>query len=247
MSRRERDPLREMRAEERRELEHVSRSGGAPTAVVARAKALLAVADGAEYSRAAQRAWRHLRPGMAGRVESVYERRARADSGRGTPDTRSGAGWDSDVVARDLAGGVASGARLLASGQHLHDLVRPERSEAELAADAHLVSNGQCAPQAEAQDGDGSRPGYRSKKGLIPQAYREAEAGRAARICQDEAGPFQTVPYPRTTWESQHHPERQPHKYARNGTAKGLTLLRPATGEVRVKGVTTCPNAVLHA
>jgi hypothetical protein len=31
------------------------------------------------------------------------------------------------------------------------------------------------------------------------------------------------------------------------GTVKLLTLFRPATGEVRVKGVTSCPNAVLHA
>ena len=33
----------------------------------------------------------------------------------------------------------------------------------------------------------------------------------------------------------------------RHGTAKLLTLFRPATGQVRVKGVTSCPNAVLHA
>lgn len=32
----------------------------------------------------------------------------------------------------------------------------------------------------------------------------------------------------------------------RGGTAKLLTLLRPATGEVRAKGVTNAPNAVLH-
>ena len=68
-----------------------------------------------------------------------------------------------------------------------------------------------------------------------------------AVVCQDEAGPFQTVPCPGTTWEPQQHPRRQPHEYLRDGTAKGLTLFRPATGEVRVKGVTTCPNTVLHA
>lgn len=32
----------------------------------------------------------------------------------------------------------------------------------------------------------------------------------------------------------------------RGGTAKLLTLFRPATGEVRAKGVTTATNAVLH-
>ncbi|NIL98064.1 MAG: transposase, partial [Planctomycetales bacterium] len=32
----------------------------------------------------------------------------------------------------------------------------------------------------------------------------------------------------------------------RNGTAKLLTLFHPADGQVRVKGVTSCPNTVLH-
>lgn len=32
----------------------------------------------------------------------------------------------------------------------------------------------------------------------------------------------------------------------RGGTAKLLTLFRPATGELRAKGVTNAPNAVLH-
>ena len=39
-------------------------------------------------------------------------------------------------------------------------------------------------------------------------------------------------------------PWRQPHEYIRGGTAKLLTLVRPATGEAR--GVTSAPNAVLH-
>jgi len=68
-----------------------------------------------------------------------------------------------------------------------------------------------------------------------------------ALVCQDEAGPYQTKPYPGSSWEPVGHPARQPHEYARNGTAKLLTLFRPATGQVRVKGVISCPNAVLHA
>ena len=39
---------------------------------------------------------------------------------------------------------------------------------------------------------------------------------------------------------------RQPHAYIRNGTAKMLTLFHPATGKVRVKGVTQSTNAILH-
>jgi hypothetical protein len=82
---------------------------------------------------------------------------------------------------------------------------------------------------------------------LIERAYREAEAGGVALACQDEAGPYQTVPYPGNSWEPQAHPARQPHEYLRLGTVKLLTLFRPATGQVRVKGVTSSPNAVLHA
>jgi hypothetical protein len=82
---------------------------------------------------------------------------------------------------------------------------------------------------------------------LIEQAYRQAEPSGVAVACQDEAGPFQTVPYAGMSWAPLGHPGRLPHEYLRLGTAKLLTLFRPATGEVRVKGVTRCPNAVLHA
>ena len=39
---------------------------------------------------------------------------------------------------------------------------------------------------------------------------------------------------------------RQPHEYIRGGTAKLLTLFRPATGELRAQGVASTPNTVLH-
>jgi hypothetical protein len=62
----------------------------------------------------------------------------------------------------------------------------------------------------------------------------------------DQAGPFQTVPYPGHSWKCQGYPQRQPHEYTRNGTAKLLTLFHPADGQLRTKGVTSCTNAVLH-
>jgi DDE superfamily endonuclease len=77
-------------------------------------------------------------------------------------------------------------------------------------------------------------------------AYRLAEAAEVPLWCQDEAGPYQTVPYPGAGWRPEGDPARQAHEYIRNGTAKLLTLFRPATGEVRGKGVTTATNAVLH-
>lgn len=62
----------------------------------------------------------------------------------------------------------------------------------------------------------------------------------------DQAGPFQTRPYPGSSWESVGHPQRQDHEYVRNGTAKVLTLFTPSSGQVRVKGVHRCTNEVLH-
>ncbi|HEU4546823.1 MAG TPA: transposase [Microlunatus sp.] len=64
--------------------------------------------------------------------------------------------------------------------------------------------------------------------------------------CQDEAGPYQAIPQPGATWAPVGEPARLPHEYVRGGTAKLLTLFRPATGELRAKGVTNATNAVLH-
>lgn len=81
---------------------------------------------------------------------------------------------------------------------------------------------------------------------MIERAYHIGEQLGLAVWCQDEAGPFKTEPYAAGTWAKEGHPVRQPHEHLRNGTAKLLTLLHPATGEVRVKGVTSSANAVLH-
>jgi len=81
---------------------------------------------------------------------------------------------------------------------------------------------------------------------LIEDAYTTAASLGLAVWCEDEAGPFQTVPHPGESWRPEGHPARHPHEYVRNGTAKVLTLFRPADGRVRVEGATTVPNAVLH-
>jgi len=81
---------------------------------------------------------------------------------------------------------------------------------------------------------------------LIEDAYRLGEALGLAVWTQDEAGPFQTVPYAGGSWQPAGCPARQPHEYVRAGTAKLLTLFHPASGAVRVTGVTSCTNAVLH-
>lgn len=63
----------------------------------------------------------------------------------------------------------------------------------------------------------------------------------------DEAGPYQAIPQPGVHWQPIGQPARYPHDHVRHGTAKLLTLFHPATGQVRVKGVSRCPNVVLHA
>lgn len=58
MSRRRKDPLRALTNDERTSLEQVGRATSAPAGVVARARALVAVADGASYTEAARRVGR---------------------------------------------------------------------------------------------------------------------------------------------------------------------------------------------
>jgi hypothetical protein len=118
------------------------------------------------------------------------------------------------------------------------------------------VSDRDRAAQAQVGRGDRRRPKHGEKKGLIDLAYCKkglidlayciAETMGIPLWCQDEAGPYQAIPQPGQTWQTEGEPRRQPHEYIRGGTAKLLTLFRPATGEVRAKGVSRAPNAVLH-
>src|SRR3954454_5004505 len=58
MSRHQKAPLRPLTADERQELTRLSRSLSAPAAQVERARALLAIADGASYTAAAHQVGR---------------------------------------------------------------------------------------------------------------------------------------------------------------------------------------------
>jgi hypothetical protein len=81
---------------------------------------------------------------------------------------------------------------------------------------------------------------------VIERAYRSAEAVGLQVWCQDEAGPYQAIPQPGASWQPTGDPTHQPHEYIRGGTAKLLTLFRPATGTLRADPVAQAPNAVLH-
>ncbi len=82
---------------------------------------------------------------------------------------------------------------------------------------------------------------------MIERAYKFGEQLGIAVWCEDEAGPYSTTPYVASSWQPEGHPILQPYEYQPNGTAKLLTLFHPSSGVVRVKGVETCPNTVLHA
>jgi hypothetical protein len=81
---------------------------------------------------------------------------------------------------------------------------------------------------------------------LIEQAYTVGEQIGLAVWTQDEAGPFQTLPFAGNSWQEDGLPLRQPSEYIRNGTAKMLTLFHPKDGRLRAKGVRSCTNIVLH-
>src|SRR5215213_6753168 len=117
MSRRQKDPLRPLSDAERRALARLSRSQSAPAAQAARARALLGVAEGQSYTRAAQLVGRHVgdtvarwaagfnRDGLAAvvprhggghrvRYGETEQRRILAEAARVPDRTRDGtAGW----------------------------------------------------------------------------------------------------------------------------------------------------------
>jgi hypothetical protein len=81
---------------------------------------------------------------------------------------------------------------------------------------------------------------------LIEAAYTQGENMGLMVLCEDEAGPYQAIAQMGQAWHEQGVPARMPHEYIRAGTAKLLTLFRPASGELHAKGVTSSANVVLH-
>ena len=75
------------------------------------------------------------------------------------------------------------------------------------------------------------------RKGDLPHIAKET-----VRVVLHDAGDR----YQRTLnwWQTEGKLATQPHEYEQGGTAKLLTLFRPATGELRVKGVPSAINAM---
>jgi hypothetical protein len=84
---------------------------------------------------------------------------------------------------------------------------------------------------------------------MIEKAYyRLGEALGLPVWCQDdEGGPYQAIPQGGASWQPEGRPAPRAHlKYVRGGTAKLLTLLRPATGELCAEPLERTTNAILH-
>src|ERR1700726_2324027 len=86
----------------------------------------------------------------------------------------------------------------------------------------------------------------RRKKTVIERAYVLAERLGLPLWCEDEAGPYQTIPHPGYAFQPESIPARQDHQYIRGKTCKFLTLFRPTTGELRASPVDQSTNAILH-
>src|SRR4051795_36289 len=155
-------------------------------------------------------------------------------------------GRHGDVVLESAAESLAQGSGWTAKGQHVYDLAHPARGRSELAEEPHLVRNRRGDAHAQARCGARQRSQCDGQKKLIEQAYTLGAQLELSVWCEDEAGPFQAVPHPGTSWQPRGRPGKQPHEYVRGGTTKILTLFHPASGQVRLHPATRGTNAVRH-
>jgi transposase len=249
--------------EERTALEKISRALSWPADQVARAKALLAVADGKNFLEAAKLAGRKNSTSVSqlvvkfnqtglealvtrhgGGPALVYTEIARErilkEFGR-TPDRRKDgtATWSLTTLQRALHKAEDGLPKICTQTiwKVLHEAGyswQKDRSWCETGKVLRLRKSG----PVEVTD-----PDTWPKTKLIEQAYTQTEL---PVWNEDEAGPFETIPYPGYSWQPSGEPEKYPHEYIKKGTAKMLTLFCPAFGTLRVKGVLSTPNAVLH-
>jgi transposase len=259
--------LRRVTVDERARLEQIVRAGSERADRVRRAAALLAVAAGASFQEAARRSG-HRRGATVARVVARFNRQGMAaltPRHRGGPPLRYGpagrerilrevrrppdrerdgtATWSLTTLQRALRRAPDGLPRV--STWTIRQVLRDagyswQRSRTWCPTGTALRKR---------KDGTTQRvtdPEAVPKQLAIEQAYRVGEQVGLQVWCQDEAGPYQAIPHPGPSWQPVGQPARQPHEYVRGGTAKLLTLFRPATGEVRAEPVERAPNAVLH-
>src|SRR5438105_1990409 len=264
MARAQKEPLRPLSATERRVLEDVVKASSERVDRVRRARALLSVAETGSIAAAARAAGLGSATTVADLVRRFNQRGVaalRIAAGRGRRPTY-------DLAARAHIVAVAQEQPRRREDQtatwSLRTLQRRLRREGldrigtstirrvlQDAGSAYQRTRTWCPTGTAVRQRKSGPvrvvdPETEEKRDLIEHACRLAEQSGVPLWCQDEAGPYQAIPQPGASWAPEGDPVRQPHEYVRGGTAKLLTLFRPATGEVRATGVTSAPNAVLH-
>jgi transposase len=262
MSRPQKEPLRVLTEREERELRRVVKASSERGDVVQRAKALLSVGSGQSFRQAAATAGF-----KEGKSVSRLVRRFNAHggaslsiaSGRGRKPTSTGqdqgrvvtevqrapdreedqtATWSLSTLQRSLRKrGLARISRetirhILHQYGYTYQLTRT------------WCRTGYAERKRKSGTVTVSDPETPEKRRLIELACEQGEAAGMVQLNEDEA--YQAIPQPGASWQAEGHPVLQPHEYERGGTAKLLTLFRPATGQLRAKGVLSAPNAVLH-
>src|SRR3989440_4960630 len=266
MSRSASESLRALTEEETKELHRVSRASSETRIRHQRAVALLAVAEGKSLSEAARlvgwkshdpvtkvtRRFNSLglcalddlpRPGPHRRYGPAEQARILQEAQR-TPDRKEDATgtWSLTLLQRALRS-APDGLPQVSTFTILYTLHE--------AGYSWQKSRTWCETGKTLRKKDGhveeSYDEYTQEKTLmIERAYRIGERLGLQGWCEDEAGPYQTIPQPGWSWQFENQPARQAHQYLRGETAKLLTLVRPATGEMRAEAVQQSTNAILH-
>ena len=266
MSRPQKEPLRALSQEERLQLQALVRAWNEPAAHVARARVLLALADGSSFTEAAKAAGRRSgdgvaklvvrfnalglaaiarrpQPGRAPTYDAAAHARILAEARRAPEPAQDGtATWSLSTLQRALRRAPDGLPRVSPY------TIRTVLGQAGLryGRTRSWCPTGKVLRKRKAGIVEVSDPDADAKKKRIEEACVEASKLGLALWTEDEAGPYQTAPFPGQSWYEGSQPPCQPHESMRNGTAKLLTLFEPATGQVRVQGVTSTPNAVLH-
>ena len=267
MSRKKKDPLRELTEPERRELEFRSLVGGPgrgghPRQAPPGRRPRRRLPGRGPLGRPPLRR-RRLPPGRPlqrrgpGVLDAPPRRRAAADLRPRGDGARiaAEAAWRADargrrhrdLVALDVAAGDSRSPRRPAEGLDLHDPPRPPRVRAPATSGPRrLVPHRQGrARRRKAGPAVVTDPILMRKKvdrGGLP--HRRGDG--AGRLVHRPGRAIPDDPLRRPPWRTQGDPRGSRTSTCATARPRPLTLFHLADGHARVNGVTTCPNAVLH-
>src|SRR5437588_5551422 len=264
MSKVPKDPLRELTQQEGHVLEKLVKSTSERVDVVKRAKAILSVRSGKSFTEAAKEAGYKSNDAVSQLVSRFNQRGISAlgiAGGRGRKPT-----YTSEQQARILREVQRTPDRkddqtatwsLSTLQRALHKTGLPRIAKETIREVLHEYGYSYQQTRTWCRTGYAERKRKSGivtvydeqtpeKKRRIELACEQAEAAGIVQLNEDEAGPYQAIPQPGASWQPEGHPALQPHEYERAGTAKLLTLFRPATGKIRAKGVVSVTDAVLH-